>query len=423
MEERLAPGAWAAVRPRAGVGHSRVVYRVTKRGLSTPEVQAALARALGVDPRGVKYAGLKDKHAVTVQHFTVEARRPARGAGAGSLGAAGQVAHDEPEVTGRGWSGVRVGYTSFDITAEWIERNVFTIVARAVSPAQRALIEQRAASLSDGAPAPGAASRRGRCVAIVNYFGDQRFGSARHGQGFAARALLSGDAESALRLLIGTPARKDSGPRRVFTRALAQHWGRWDAVMPMLPAVPERASVAVLARGGTFTQALGALPRMLRAMCIDAYQSHLWNEVARRVLAANVDPAVCWRAPGIVGDLVFAPWASVPAPLRALRVPTLGLGVDLGQDAGQDSHAASAGAAPAGEWRVHAAGVLRDEGLEPARLRIAEMGLDFPTYERALMVQAERFEMATLDERGSVRFSFALPRGCFGTVVLRALGV
>lgn len=45
--------------------------RVRKRGLNTDQVARALARAAGVTRRDVGYAGMKDRHAVAVQWFSV----------------------------------------------------------------------------------------------------------------------------------------------------------------------------------------------------------------------------------------------------------------------------------------------------------------------------------------------------------------
>src|SRR5947207_580091 len=44
---------------------------VRKRGANTDFVARALARAAGVPPRAVSYAGMKDRHAVTTQWFSV----------------------------------------------------------------------------------------------------------------------------------------------------------------------------------------------------------------------------------------------------------------------------------------------------------------------------------------------------------------
>src|SRR5579859_5877001 len=54
-----------------------VMLTVEKRGANTHWVGEQLARHAGIHPHDVGYAGLKDRHAVTVQHFTVNLdRRP-----------------------------------------------------------------------------------------------------------------------------------------------------------------------------------------------------------------------------------------------------------------------------------------------------------------------------------------------------------
>src|SRR5690242_2687310 len=54
-----------------------VMLRVEKRGANTHWVAEQLARLAGLPIREVGYAGLKDRHAVTVQHFTLNLdRRP-----------------------------------------------------------------------------------------------------------------------------------------------------------------------------------------------------------------------------------------------------------------------------------------------------------------------------------------------------------
>jgi tRNA pseudouridine13 synthase len=53
-----------------GEGEHLFVH-LTKRGITTEEVQKALARAFGVNLRDVGSAGIKDKHAVASQYFSV----------------------------------------------------------------------------------------------------------------------------------------------------------------------------------------------------------------------------------------------------------------------------------------------------------------------------------------------------------------
>ena len=48
-----------------------LIVRLTKRGITTREVQKELAQVYGVSERDVGYAGLKDKHALATQYFSV----------------------------------------------------------------------------------------------------------------------------------------------------------------------------------------------------------------------------------------------------------------------------------------------------------------------------------------------------------------
>lgn len=52
--------------------HCFALFRVEKQGLTTIKAAMLLALKLGVSPKNVSYAGLKDKQALTVQYFTVK---------------------------------------------------------------------------------------------------------------------------------------------------------------------------------------------------------------------------------------------------------------------------------------------------------------------------------------------------------------
>ena len=66
------------------VPHSSfAVYRVHKRGVTTLNVQAQMARALGVSQSNVVFPALKDKDAVAVQHAAVRGIGPAQMTGKG----------------------------------------------------------------------------------------------------------------------------------------------------------------------------------------------------------------------------------------------------------------------------------------------------------------------------------------------------
>lgn len=362
------------------------VCRLAKRSLSTPDAAAGLARALGIPPHAVRWGGLKDRHASTSQLVSVE--RPSASA-ARSL---------ERGIEGRGWRARTVGWGAAHVDPTWIRANTFEIAVRDVGPEAVARMRERAVLLAEPGGSP----------CIVNYFGDQRFGSARHGEGFAARALLAGDVPAALRLLIGTPARKDHGPRRAFTRACARWWGDWPRLAEAAPDLPERKAIEALAAGASPAQAFMALPAFLRSMCVEAFQSLLWNDGARRLVRAAVaDPIV---ADDRFGPLLFPRAADLPESWRRCAPPVPAPGMEFAEP-----------------WGVAWRAALDAECLAPGSLAVPALPeVTFGQAVRPLVVRADGLGIEAIDATGTCRagawLRFSLPRGAYATVVLRALG-
>jgi tRNA pseudouridine13 synthase len=402
--DELADPAWLGLlRADMGPGACHAVYRVVKQSLATPELCVRLARALGVPPVRVEHAGLKDKHARTRQYLTVAMDGDARA----NTGTRDGIV---PELGGDNWSAELVGFAAEPVRSTIIAGNAFEIVVRDLSPRACEAMIERAELLRDPAmPASPA-------VVFTNYFGDQRFGSARHGEGFAARRLVEGDFEGALRLLIATPARKDSGARRETTRVLAGSWGRWDEALEATPSrAVERHAIAILASGGSFVEAFEALPHATQTLCVEAYQSYLWNAAAR-ALSREVGGELAFSAEDDFGEMAFVPVSRLTDELRSVTMPMPARGVEI-----------------AGAWGRAMRGALDAEGLEMERLTIP--GVRRPAFRsaiRPLLVAArgvefgpvERDELASprSPNRSKQRVSFTLPRGAYATVLLRALG-
>lgn len=149
----------------AGVGE-HLWLKVRKRGFNTEQVAKQLARTAGVTRREVGYAGMKDRHAITVQWF--------------SLHLAGRPDPDWGSLP-NGMEVVESARHSRKLKTGALSGNRFVIVLRDCSDGS--LIHYR-----DGA------LRRGeeiRTRGVPNYFGEQRFG---HGGGnvAAARAMFAG---------------------------------------------------------------------------------------------------------------------------------------------------------------------------------------------------------------------------------------
>lgn len=401
VEERLGQAFVSALRPERDDAAAHAVFEVRKTGLSTPVALQGLARALGVRHDSLGYAGLKDRHAKTVQHVT--AAVPPEVAGrVGAKGVASARGNDADR-DGGSWFARLIGWSPQAIAADAIDGNRFTIVVRDLARNTTHELDRRAHVLKDEDG-----------LLLVNYFGDQRFGSARHGGGFAARHLIRGEFEEALKLLVGTPARKDSGATRTMIRVAASHWGDWKRVLGEMPRMPERGAFELLAAGKSFRDAFAALPSFTQLICVEAYQSFLWNAVARRFVAGLGDEKTRLERDDPFGVMLFPFARSVEPALRTLNLPLFA----------PETQFESA-------WAADAEAVLAEESVRIEELAIP--GLRRPYFgeaPRSLFVRAEGFvqEKPVPDsfDRTGKRFArtlrFSLPRGAYATVVLRALG-
>ena len=196
--------------PAGEGGHTFV--RVEKRGRDTDEVARALARAAGVAPREVGYAGRKDRHAVARQWFSVPGLEPARALALELPGARVLEAARHPHK-------LRTGQ---------LRGNAFAIRVRELDADAIARAKARLAELV----------RTG----LPNRFGAQRFGrdadNAERGRAVLAGALRPRDRRAARFLVSALQA-------AVFNEALARRDLPLDVV--------EAGDVAqVVASGGLF---------------------------------------------------------------------------------------------------------------------------------------------------------------------------
>jgi len=167
-------------------------FEIEKVGLPTFEAIRLIARALGVPPNRIGYAGLKDARAVTRQVLSVHRVPPAI-----------VMALELPDAHA-------------DIRVLWAERhrsklkighllgNRFTIRIRGVDQPALPLCQ---ATL-------GVLARRG----VPNYYGPQRFGQRRD-SAHLGRAVVQKDAKGFIRAFLGNP---QAGEHRIVQEARAR---------------------------------------------------------------------------------------------------------------------------------------------------------------------------------------------------------
>ena len=395
------------------------VYHLAKRSLSTPEAVSLLARRLGVRAADINFGGLKDKHAQTTQYVTLKV-------GDG-------MPQPPADISDEQWSARRIGFAAERVDASLIAANRFRVTVRTLTHRDLQQMGVAARRLTSSRAA-------GSVPRIINYFGDQRFGSARAGSGtpgsatpgggggggggFIAPLLIRGEFEEALRIAIAVPHRDDTMRVKTLKRAAQQHWGRWHDIYRATDPrprkegqsrVPEARVVQHLINNPRdFRGAFAKLPYLFQHMAVEAYQSLLWNRIARRMVEQRIHPERYLRAADKFGDMLFPVAGAMPPPWIEMDLPVLGEDSELREP-----------------WKGAAEHVLSEEGITTANLKIP--GLERPWFgesPRRLVVEARAFqmqppepdEMQTAAKRFKVTLSFELPRGSYATVLLRALG-
>lgn len=262
------------------------IFRLWKRGLSTLEVLDIIARRYRVSPGTLQVCGLKDKYAESVQLLSAQRSFPTEN-------------HDPR------WSLTYLGRSETPMGSDQLIGNRFSLTIRDLSPDD---VSAAAETISHVAQA-----------GIPNYFDSQRFGSARHFQGFSARQLIAGNFEGAVRLFLTARSGKDRGHVRRRKMRIENEWGRWDDLAHSLGRCEERPVVFHLAKNpGDWAGAFAKINRQLRALHLFAYQSFIWNEAAKRLLERH---GLRHRAADyVMGDLFFHgrpnPWLSARLDLE-----------------------------------------------------------------------------------------------------------
>ncbi|MCX7029505.1 MAG: tRNA pseudouridine(13) synthase TruD [Spirochaetes bacterium] len=362
------------------------VYRLEKTSWDTFDLLDLLARRLGVGRRDLTVAGLKDRHGITSQLVAVR-------------GLKGRPR----EVREANFSAVPAGWTDSPLSARSIAGNRFSLVLRDMDgPEARRCLEALAVVRRDGAP---------------NYYDEQRFGSARHGEGFMGKELFLGRRERALRLYF-TASKYDDRRTREMKRCVLEHCGSWRECLPLARGDYARVLERLVGSPRAFRQALLALDRRLLVFVLNAYQSFLFNEVLaglvrREALSRGFETRELRYN---VGSFAFP--VELPDEARASftgrELPVPGYDTVVGDD----------------DVREVLDAVLAREGIGLPDLRARQLprisahGVSRPAWMHPANLEAgEPADDERYPGKLSLALSFSLPRGCYATIVVRRLAL
>ena len=357
-------------------------FVMEKQGLPTPGALRLVARALGVRPNDIGYAGLKDAHGITRQTFSVE--------------------HIDPDRI-RSLTLARIRILSVDrhtnkLKLGHLAGNRFAIKVRQVTPSP----------LSRAAAVMAVLTARG----VPNYFGPQRFG-VRGDNAEIGRAVLQGEYDEALALMLGRPSPSDRS--EIFhARALFDAGQLEKASATWPPAFSQQARVcrALSQAGGDSRKAWRAVDHSLRKLYVAAVQSDLFNRVlARRINTIDrlQNGDIAWKHRN--GACFHVESAAVEQPrCEAFEIsPT---GPLFGRRMME----------PRGEPAELETEIITASGLARGQLRAPD-GTKLDGARRPLRVPITDPRLETgEDERGPyLGLAFALPPGAYATSIIREI--
>ena len=358
------------------------LYKLEKTGWTTLDAIQAIRRRWHLGRGQLSYGGLKDRHARTSQYVTIF-KGPPR-----------DLEHHT--VTFRYLGRVEEPYTSQHVRA-----NRFTITLRAVRRQDTDRVERAIAEVRDGG--------------VPDYFDDQRFGSVGEDREFAARYMVLGDYERALKLALSAPYLFDRGPAKKEKAILRQAWGNWPEAKAILPRGHARSIVDYLVSHPTdFKGAVARLRRELSSLYLSAYQSYLWNRILARYVAHLCRPEQVIQVHTRLGEL----------PMHR--------NLDGSQ---RDSLAKLMLPLPSARLRLDPADprlplideVLADEGFKLSEMKLK--GIREPFFskgDRPALLMPATLDFSFEDDdlhagRSKWTLSFELPRGSYATMIVKRI--
>lgn len=373
------------------------IFLLEKKGLDTFGAKRIIGKEFKISNVEMGIAGLKDRHAVTRQYISFPSR----------FRIPSSWSQKSISLEKKGFSDVPIQLGEF-------QANRFLIVVRDIK--------------EDEAPVIMGKSNKILQQGVPNYFDNQRFGSLRGSSAFIAKKLITGDIESALRIVLTSTSRHDPAVIRRCRKSISLRWKDWDSCLDACKEAKQaRRETRIISHlkdhPADFKGAFLLIERELQKMYIAAYQSFLWNESAK-VLLARAAPALALREIEYhAGSLAFPKDISqtkvgLLSQTSQTTIPLLNPGLEFRDE----------------QVKYACLNVLKEEGIALGDLVVPGFGeLCFKDGVRPMWVfpksvlnpslSKDELNSTPSKERKKLTLCFELPPGSYATIVLKAMGI
>jgi len=342
-------------------------FWLTKKNWTTVRAIQQIAKRCGVSIKRFKFAGTKDKFAITKQLVSVWKVEPPKLERV-------NLADIDIEVIGRCDERVSLGD---------LKGNKFAIMIRDLSKKELEAVRERKEIVSGGFP---------------NYFGEQRFG--RGNTHLVGKSILSGDLEGAVKLILAKVSEGELEETKKFRELCANNWGDWSVLLKEVPKYLgiESSLLNYLIKNKTdFGGALRKLPKKIRKLYVHAYQSYLFNKALSEYIKRKYesecldffDFELCFPKEMVFEEI-------------DLEVP--GCSTFFGTS----------------EFDIILKDLLKEDGIDLSDFECKRMPeLRSEGVKRKGFIKPDDFSIKDMD--GDLRVSFYLTKGAYATILIRSL--
>ena len=356
-------------------------YLLEKKGIETFSLISYLSRRNRIPYKEFGIAGLKDRHAITKQHFTIPSKY--------SIG----TLHEKD------FGITPLGYTDKRLKLGDLKGNNFEIIVRDIKKGELEGISQKSKSIE--------------AIGVPNYFDSQRFGSVI-GNEFIAKHLIKRNYEKAVKIYLTAYTKFESSKAKQEKRLILQNWGNISKLK-----VKNSSLAAVIdeyKKNDSWLDAYKKITQNIREIIISAYQSYLWNECIKRILRKTVNKKKLYSIKYSLGSLTFyknlddAEIKKIPQTFKTISDEIKPSDFELG---------------------------ITNEVLQKEQIALEEFNIKkqtgnfFKAHDRNVLLNPSSFGMSSpsideLNDRGKnnrfkIKLSFDLPKGSYATMITKKL--
>jgi tRNA pseudouridine13 synthase len=356
------------------------VYLLKKSNWTTLDLIYFLSHSISIPFKKFSYGGKKDKHGLTYQFITIKDKR-------------------DFSKRGKDFSLESKGFMERRMSPDLIRGNFFTVTIRNLPDFEH--IEKNI--------------KETKKFGFPNFFDDQRFRSFSPERGFFAEKILKGSWNDALQLFLTSiyPDMRRKG--RESKEALLENWGDWKTCLSLAKYPLEKRIFRFLKDNPEdFAGALHLIAEEEISMLYSSFQSHLWNELLRRLIKQRVK--VFEEIKGREGSYLF--WRRLDDSaffyFNNLEIPTSSAIMEFPDDSIRSLHQE----------------ILKERDLEISSFRTEILTkVYFKSFKRKAIIIPDDIQIIDKGKddlhQGKMKMtlSFFLPRGSYGTMLMKRLSL